>query len=103
MDDGGVRAPDQSRMQVLAGPDPYYGDHADIDYDLQYAREQQRQQQLRINQGIVGGLASGFNSVASGFASLIGLGNSAVPNDQNQRQPQPAGDNMGGVMSEEER
>ena len=42
MDNGGVRAPDQSRMQVLAGPDPYYGDHADIDYDLQYAREQQR-------------------------------------------------------------
>ena len=38
MEEDGVRAPDQSRIQVLSGPDSYYGDHADIDYDLAYAR-----------------------------------------------------------------
>ena len=39
-DDAGVRAPDQSRMQVLSGPDPYNPD--DYNQIVQEVEEEQR-------------------------------------------------------------
>ena len=77
MDNDGVRAPDEARMQVLAGPDPYADDYdpvfeAQVQADMRRMERQRLEQQRRINDGIVGGIRTGMSNTASAMASGIG-------------------------------
>ena len=71
-DPSGIRAPDQSRVQSLTGPDAL-DDHDAYDHaDYEYAMNQNRLQQQRVNEGIVGNIGSGLAYAASSMAGGIG-------------------------------
>ena len=77
IDNDGVRAPDEARMQVLSGPDPYADDYdpvfeAQVQADMRRMERQRLEQQRMINDGIVGGIRTGMSNTANAMASGIG-------------------------------
>ena len=49
IDNDGVRAPDEARMQVLAGPDPYADDYDPV-FEAQVQRDMRQMDRERMDQ-----------------------------------------------------